>query len=40
VSSEGFLLHETDGQLKIRDGYSVLVVIDDYVGNSQVSSLY
>ena len=40
VSSEGFLLHEPDGQLKFRDGYSVLVIIDDYVGNSQVSSLF
>ena len=40
VSSEGFLLHEADGQLKFRDGYSALVVIDDYAGDSQVSSLY
>jgi hypothetical protein len=40
VSSEGFLLHEADGQLKFRDGYSVIVIIDDYVGNSQVSSLF
>jgi hypothetical protein len=40
VSSEGFLLHDPDGQLKLRDGYSVLVVIDDYVGESQVSSLF
>jgi hypothetical protein len=40
VSSEGFLLHEADGQLKFRDGYSALVIVDDYVGNSQVSSLF
>jgi hypothetical protein len=39
VSSEGFLLHDRDGQLALRDGYSVLVVIDDYVGESQISSL-
>jgi len=40
VSSEGFLLHDRDGQLTLRDGYSVLIVIDDYVGESQVSSLF
>jgi hypothetical protein len=40
VSSEGFLLHDRDGQLKIGDGYSVLVMVDDYVGESQVSSLF
>jgi hypothetical protein len=40
VSSEGFLLHDPDGQLKYRDGYSVLVLVDDYVGESQVSSLF
>jgi len=40
VSSEGFLLHDSNGQLKFRDGYSVLVVVDDFVGNSQVSSLF
>ena len=40
VSSEGFLLHDPDGQLKYRDGYSVLVFVDDYVGESQVSSLF
>lgn len=40
VSSEGFLLHDQDGQLALRDGYSVLVVVDDYVGESQVSSLF
>jgi hypothetical protein len=40
VSSEGFLLHDSNGQLKFHDGYSVLVVVDDYVGNSQVSSLF
>jgi hypothetical protein len=40
VSSEGFLLHDPDGQLQIRDGYSVLVVVDDFVGDSRVSSLF
>ena len=40
ISSEGFLLHDADGQLKFGDGYSVLVMVDDYVGDSQVSSLF
>jgi hypothetical protein len=40
VSSEGFLLHDREGQLSMREGYSALVVIDDYVGESQVSSLF
>jgi hypothetical protein len=40
VSSEGLLLHDPDGRLKLRGGYSALVVIDDYVGDSQVSSLF
>ncbi|HLY04853.1 MAG TPA: L,D-transpeptidase [Rhizomicrobium sp.] len=41
VSSEGFLLHDEQGQLQFRDGYSVLVVVDDFVGgDSRVSSLF
>ncbi|HEX3432046.1 MAG TPA: L,D-transpeptidase [Rhizomicrobium sp.] len=40
VSSEGFLLHDPDGQLKFRDGYSALVVVDDFVGDTQVSAAY
>lgn len=41
VSSEGFLLHDPEGQLQFRDGYSVLVVVDDFVGgDSRVSSLF
>ena len=40
VSSEGFLLHDENGQLKLRDGYSALVVVDDFVGDSRVSSLF
>lgn len=39
-SSEGFLLHGTDGQIVLHDGYSVLVVVDDYVGEVQVGSLF
>ena len=41
VSSEGFLLHDGQGQLQFRDGYSVLVMVDDFVGgDSRVSSLF
>ena len=40
VSSEGFLLHDANGQLKFGDGYSALVVVDDFVGESRVSSLF
>lgn len=41
VSSEGFLLHDANGQLTFGDGYSVLVVVDDFVGgDSRVSSLF
>lgn len=40
VSSEGLLLHEPDGKLKMSDGYSVLVLVDDYSPEQRVSSLY
>jgi hypothetical protein len=40
ISSEGFLLHDQEGQLKFGNGYSVLVFVDDYVGDSRVSSLF
>lgn len=40
VSSQGFLLHDKNGQLELRDGYPVLVMVDDFVGESRVSSLY
>ena len=40
VSSEGLLLHEPDGKLKMADGYSVLVLVDDYSPDQRVSSLY
>lgn len=41
VSSEGFLLHDAEGQLQFRDGYSAVVVVDDFVGgDSRVSSLF
>jgi len=40
ISSEGLLLHDGDGRLQLADGYSVLVLIDNYGGESRVSSLY
>ncbi|HEX4159337.1 MAG TPA: L,D-transpeptidase [Rhizomicrobium sp.] len=40
VSSEGLLLHDRDGRLKMADGYSVLVLVDDYASEQRVSSLY
>jgi lipoprotein-anchoring transpeptidase ErfK/SrfK len=40
VSSEGLLLHEPDGKLKMTDGYSVLVLVDEYVPEQRVSALY
>lgn len=40
ISSEGLLQHESDGSLSLADGYSVLVLIDDYGGEQRVSSLY
>jgi hypothetical protein len=40
VSSEGLLLHKADGQLVMANGYSVLVLIDDYPGDdTRISSL-
>lgn len=39
VSSEGLFLHDAAGRLQLTDGYSVLVLVDDYVGDSRVSSL-
>jgi hypothetical protein len=40
LSSEGLLQHQSDGSLSLADGYSVLVLIDDYSGEQRVSSLY
>jgi lipoprotein-anchoring transpeptidase ErfK/SrfK len=40
VSSEGLLLHDPDGKIKMTDGYSVLVLVDDYSPEQRVSSLY
>ena len=40
VSSEGLLLHDKEGNLEMADGYSVLVIIDDFPGDTRVSSLY
>jgi len=40
VSSEGLLVHDADGRLKLTDGYSVLVLVDDYAPEQRVSSLY
>jgi hypothetical protein len=40
VSSEGLLLHDPDGKLKMTDGYSVLVLVDEYSPEQRVSSLY
>jgi len=39
VSSEGLLLHDAQGQLELADGYSVLVVVDDFAGDSRMSAL-
>lgn len=40
VSSEGLLLHDRAGRLKMADGYSVLVLVDDYTPEQRISSLY
>ncbi|HEX4078685.1 MAG TPA: L,D-transpeptidase [Rhizomicrobium sp.] len=40
VSSEGLLLHDGVGNLEMADGYSVLVLIDDFPGDTRVSALY
>lgn len=40
VSSEGLLLHDQQGQLQLADGYSVVVAIDDYGGQSTVASAF
>ncbi len=40
VSSNGLLLHEQDGSLEMADGYSVLVLVDDYTGDEQVLSIF
>ncbi|HEY3639433.1 MAG TPA: L,D-transpeptidase [Rhizomicrobium sp.] len=39
VSSEGLLLHDAKGGLQMADGYSVLVLVDDYAPDERVSSL-
>jgi hypothetical protein len=39
VSSEGLLLHDKEGNLEMADNYSVLVLIDDFPGDTRVSSL-
>jgi hypothetical protein len=39
VSSAGSLLHDPQGQLKLVDGYSVLVAVDDYDGGSRTTAL-
>lgn len=39
VSSEGLLMHDQDGRLVMANGYSVLVLVEDYPGDTQVSSL-
>jgi lipoprotein-anchoring transpeptidase ErfK/SrfK len=40
VSSEGLLLHDPNGKLKTGDGYSALILVDDYGADERVSSLY
>jgi lipoprotein-anchoring transpeptidase ErfK/SrfK len=40
VSSEGLLLHDPEGRLQLTDGYSALVLVDDYAPGERVSSLY
>lgn len=40
TSSEGLLLHDSDGRLQTADGYSVIVAIDNYDGESRVGSLF
>lgn len=39
VSSEGLLLHDAKGRLTMANGYSVLVLIDDYAGDETRISL-
>ncbi len=39
VSSEGLLLHDSQGNLQMADGYSVLVLIDDFDAENQISAL-
>lgn len=39
MSSEGLLLHDQTGNLKMRDGYSVLVSIDDFAQDDIVASI-
>jgi hypothetical protein len=39
VSSEGLLLHDQNGDLKMTDGYSVLVMIDNFQMNPQQNTL-
>lgn len=39
VSSEGLLLHDKTGNLEMNDGYSVLVMIDDFGQDRLIASL-
>ena len=39
VSSEGLLEHDSDGRLRMIDGYSVLVLVDNFGGEQRISSL-
>lgn len=40
VSSEGSLMHDSEGRIELTDGYSALVLIDDYAPGERMSSLY
>jgi len=39
TSSDGLLLHDQDGRLQLADNYPVLVFVEDYRGEDQISSL-
>lgn len=39
ISSQGGLEHEPDGSYKMFDGYSVLVLVDDFGGEERISAL-
>jgi hypothetical protein len=40
VSSDGLLVHDSKGSLRMDRGYSVLVIVDDFDGANQVSWLF
>ncbi|MEJ0041373.1 MAG: hypothetical protein WDM81_03810 [Rhizomicrobium sp.] len=40
MSNDGLMMHDADGNLKMADGYKVLVFVENYGGENIVAALY